>query len=452
MLQSEGNNITLYLPKAAQVDSVQLRWWQIGHNSWALDDVQIGETVHTILYQDSFTNGLNSAIWSSVIGGSVSNPSCGTVDDDMALFFSQAGVREAITEFLDLRQAHGVSFYILTKFLTYCNGLDNGETIELSIRAGYGDWITLRSYGSASSTYFYEEIPENMKVYLAQFRWSQISPVIAGYDVWAIDSVEIHSTYQSTACSVACFADNFNSGAYNASIWSTISGAQLTTPPCSSKISSKALYFNNTNTRHAITHFLDLRGMYAVSFYLQIVRSDKLCAAINESNVVVYYNTNNNHNWIAIGSFNSINFVTETFVTVPLPREARNQSVSIRIAQPNYSGSVFSIDNFAIYSPNQCPPLSVTQTSTIIPSTTPSPSNSLNCNYYWDNFDSGTFKSTLWSSQINAKVGLSPCQNVSGYSVQFKLQSQLTTHPLDLRGVHSISFYLISGNGSNGCV
>ena len=456
MLPSEGNNITLYLPKAAQVDSVQIRWWQIGYNSWVLDDIQIGENVHTILYQDYFTNGLNPGIWSAVIGGSVSSPSCGTVDNGMALFFSQAGIREAITDFLDLRQAHGVSFYILTTFFTNCNGLDNGETIELSIRAGYGDWITLHSYGSASSTYIYEEIPENMKVSLAQLRWMQTSPVIAGYDIWAIDSVELHSSYQSTACSVACFADNFNSGAYNASIWSVISGAQLTTPPCSSKISSKALYFNNTNTRHAITHFLDLRGMYAISFYLQIVRSDKLCAAINESNVVVFYNTNNNHNWIVIGSFNSIKFVTETFVTVPLPREARNQSVSIRIAQPNYSGSVFSIDNFAIYSPNQCPPLSVTQTSTITPPTTPTPSNTLNCNHYLDNFDSGTFKSTLWSSQIDAKVGLSPCRNVSGllwYSVQLESwQSQLTTHPLDLRGVHSISFYLISGNGSNGCI
>ena len=454
---SEGTKLTVYLPTEAQVDLVQLRWQHMPDtgDTWMLDDVQIGENIHTILYQDAFTNYLNSAIWSSVTGGSVSIPPCGSVDNGMALFFSQTGVREAITEFLDLRQAQAVSFYIATTFSTNCNGLDNGETIELSIRVDYGEWITIQSYSSTSSTYFYEEIPENMRVNSAQLRWAQTVPAMANYDVWAIDSIEIHSIYPRTACSVSCFSDNFDSGAYNTSIWSSISGAQFTTVPCSTKFLSKALYFNMTNARHAITHPLDLQGMYAISFYLQIVRSDEICDAVNETNVIVYYTTNGNENWIEIGSFGGIKFVTETLVTVPLPREARNQSISIRIVQQNYIGSVSSIDNFGIYSPDQCPPLSVMQTSPVMPpTTTPPPSTSLHCNYYWDNFDSGTFKSTLWSSQTDAEVVMLPCQSASSlnwYGIKFMHSAQIATQALDLSGVDFISFHLLSGNGSNGC-
>ena len=461
---SNGNTFTLYLPSAVQVNSVQLRWHQPSHTSysgsdtWILDDVEIGEIVDTILYEDPFTSTLSSTLWSSVVGGSVSSSSCAAIDIGSSLYFSQNGTREAVTRFLDLRQAEAVSFYLMTTS-SACDGLDSGETVELSIRAGYGSWTTLQSINGATSTYYYVQIPDNMKVHSVQLRWMQNVPVINGYDVWAIDSIEVHSVFERTICSTACVSDSFNADTYSSSVWSSVSGSQVTTSPCSTKASSRVLYFSGSSTRQAITQPLDLRGLYAVSFTLQIVAySNQRCAEITSGNDVrVYYSTNGGSNWIEIGSFSGRKFAVETIATVALPLEARGESVSIRIAQPSFSSAVvWSIDDFGIYTPNQCPPLSVGQTSTIIPPTpTPTPSPSLGCNYYWDNFDSSSFMSSLWSSTLGMRILLQPCRvsSLQRHAAQFYSSStrQLLTQPLDLRGVETISFYLLSGSSSSGC-
>ena len=157
-----------------------------------------------------------------------------------------------------------------------------------------------------------------------------------------------------------------------------------------------------------------------------------------------------------MGNINGPQYVAKTRVTFSLPFKARNQSVAIRIAQLTYSTTVWSLSDFAIYSPDQCPPLSVGEISTVAPPTsTPVLSGNLVCNYYWDNFDSGSYKTTLWSSFTGVAVVLSPCGIVSTlqrYSVLFTYETrQLVTHALDLRGVESISFYLSSGRRSSQC-
>ena len=451
-----GVNVTIYLPKIVQVNFVQLRWLHspyVSSDTWILDNVQIGEYTHKILYQDSFTINLSTTMWTSVIGGSVVIPPCGAIDMDNALFFAQGGTRKAITNYLDLSDANAVSFYINTASSQNCDGLDNGETVKLSMRVANGNWKTVQNYGNAGSTYYYVNIPESMKVHSVQLRWIQSLPAIAGYDVWAIDTVKIHSVFPSTKCSIACIADNFNSGTYNSSVWSYISGAQVATSPCSTKEYSKSLYFNQSYTRQAITYSLDLRRMYAISFQLQLVNYNGTCSAVNDDLVIVYYSNDNENNWIELDSFNGNRFVTETFVTIPLPLEAKNQSVFIQIAQPNYLHSAWSIDDFGIYSSTQC---SSEQSVTTIVQPTPLPTPSANtlCNYYWDNFDSGTYKNDLWSSLVGVQVELTPCQQDSAlqkYGVVFngRQARQLITNALDLRGVDFISFFLISGGYIN---
>ena len=448
----------MYLPSEARVSGVQLRW--IGstnpyggrNNDYYLDDVEIGEAVHTILYQESFTYQLHSLLWSSVVGGTVTTPTCGALDAGNALIFSADGTREATMQFLDLNQATAVSFYISAG----CDGLDHVETIELSIRAGHGPWRMLESISNVNRTYFYVDIPEDMKVHSAQLRWMQNVPAISGYDVWGIDSIQIHSVNSKTVCSTACISDNFNSGTYNASVWSTIYGAQVTVPPCSTRSSGMSLYFNQSGARHAITHPLDLRGMYAVSFYLQIVQyNDLYCSSSNQDYVTIHYSLNLGDSWIEIKTFVSYAFLVETYVTVALPIEARDQHVSIRIAQPTYTSGVWSLDNFGIYSPDQCPPLSATDTTTVIPPTpTPVESNNFACSYYRDDFDGGLFNSNLWSSFTGVDIVYSPCGlfPMQTYGVRFVYDvRELVTQDLDLRGVETIKFSLVTGNGINGC-
>ena len=457
-----GGYITVYLPKHVQVNPVQLRWLDnsttstTSYDVWILDDIQIGENVYTVLYQENFTSSLSTSLWSSVFEGSVMIPPCGAIDEGNALFFSQGGIREAITQFIDLSQANAVSFYIMTSSASNCDGLDSGETVDFSIRAGYGDWVKIRSFESVASKYIYIEIPANLKVSSAKLRWKQSAQTLNGQDVWSIDSIKVHSRYSKTSCSMACIFDSFHSGNYNTSVWRFVSGAQVAAPPCSIKAFYKALHFNQSNTREAITQSLDLRGMYAISFNLQIIRSNEVCTAVNGENVIVYYSTTGANVWTEIGSFTGTKFVTETFVTIPLPLKARSQSISIRIAQPSYSDSIWSLGDFGIYSPDQCPPLSVTQPDATPPPTpTPTPSTGLTCNYYWDNFDSGTYKNTLWSSFQGGQVNSNFCQLPSAqrYAIQFLYATnrELTTHALDLRGVESITFYLKTGNNLHGC-
>ena len=446
-----GINVTLYLPKIVQVNFVRLRWLHtpyVSRDAWILDNVQIGDYTHKILYQDSFTNSLSATMWTSVIGGSVVIPPCGPLDMDNSLFFAQGGTRKAITNYLDLRDANAISFYISTASSQNCDGLDNGETVKLSMRAVNGNWKTIQSYGNMDSTYFYVTIPESMKIHSVQLQWMQNLPAIAGYDVWAIDTVKIHSVFPSTKCSVACISDNFNSGAYNTSVWSYIIGAQVATSPCSTREFSKSLYFNQSYTRQAITYSLDLRRMYAISFQLQLVNYNGTCTVVNDDHVIIYYSIDN-ENWIKLNSFNGNRFVTETFVTIPLPHEAKNQSVFIQIAQPNYLHSAWSIDDFGIYSSDQCS--SELSTTTIMqPTPLSTLSTSTLCNYYWDDFNSGTYKNDLWSSLVGVQVELAPCQldlTSQKYGVVFngRQTRQLITNALDLRGVDLISFYLISG-------
>ncbi|XP_065903815.1 reelin-like [Dysidea avara] len=461
---SSGRTFVIYLPKAVQVNSVQLRWSQPSHSTstnsdrWVLDDVNFGEGADAVLYEDTFTTSLNPTLWSSIVGGTVTTPPCGSIDVGTCLYFSQDGTREAVTQFLDLRQVSGVSFYLMTTSDGNCEGLNSGETVELSIRAGYGSWNRLESLSNADSKYYYVEIPANFKVHSAQLQLMQNIQAINGYDVWAIDSFQVHSKNQRTICSTACISDNFDSGSYSTTVWSTVSGAQVLSPPCSTKASSMALYFSESGTREAITQALDLRGLYAISFILQIVSYNERCVEITSGNDIrVYYSTTGNSgSWNEIGTYSGSMYAVESTATVPLPLEARSQPVYIRIAQPSYSGTVWSMDDFSIYSPNQCPPLSITETVSIIPPTpTPTPSTSLTCNFYSDNFDSNSFSSTMWSSTIGLRLSRSRCglPSLQRYGAEFYSfgTRELVTTLLDLRGVESFSFYLISGSSSNGC-
>ena len=461
-----GKLFTLYLPKVAQTTSVQFRWSQqeftsfVGSSEWVLDDVQIGENVDTILYEDSFTTGINPALWASIVGGVATRPPCGLIHVGDYLYFSRQGSREAITHLLDLRQADGVSFFLMTVTEgSQCEGLDAGEFIELSIRTENSSWNRLESFSDADGDYFFASIPGEFKVSSAQLRWRQPLLGVSGQDVWSIDTIKIHNTNQKTACSTACVSDNFDSGTYDTSVWSSVSGAQVISPPCSIKAFSMGLYFNGSGTREAITQALDLRGLYAIGLTLQIVMYNGACTEITTGNVVsMYYSTTSSSDgWVEIVSFSGRRNSTETAATISLPLEARNQSVYIRIAQPSYTDSVWSLDDFNIYSPDQCPPLLVSGNATVEPPTpTPVPLTNLSCNFYFDNFDNGLVSRDLWSSTANVRVVRQPCGLSSSqrFAVQFwEIASarELVTRSLDLSGIRLLSFYLRAGSSDNGC-
>ena len=100
--------MTIRLPVAAQINSVQLRWldntstYAPTLNGWILDDVKIGENIDTIIYQDTFDSSVNPTLWSSIVGAGQSNLYCTIIDNGNILEFNLDGVREATTQHLDL--------------------------------------------------------------------------------------------------------------------------------------------------------------------------------------------------------------------------------------------------------------------------------------------------------------------------------------------------------------
>ena len=471
-----GHYVMVYLPEAAKTTSVSLRWSQPSHSGytnydvWVLDDVKIGEVIETVLHSDYFTHVYNPSFWSTVQGGSVVTPPCGPTHSDNALYFNLDGIREAVTHPLDLREATGMRFYLqIGSSDSTCDNAESGEGVELSYRIGTKmRWILMQTfspfgYGSAKNFYF--TIDSSLLYNNVQFRFMQSVLGTSLYDTWSIDNFEILKSEGQVKCSVPCYSDNFESGVVNDSLWKSISGAIITVPPCSDVYYGRSLYFTGNRTREATTIGLDLRGLYAISFNLQIGSYDNECDQAEKGDDIILSYSLESSSWVMLHTFSAINsiYTRATTVVVPIPLFVRTQGVSLRWAQTQHSGSsqdTWFIDNVGVFSPNQCssPPTTTTKMTMPLPTPLPAPSPTPSpetCKYYSDNFDTGEYKTSLWAAVTGLQVTLQPCglPYLLHHALQFygALTREAITHPLDLKGVDFISFYLISGHSSNGC-
>ena len=72
-------------------------------------------------------------------------------------------------------------------------------------------------------------------------------------------------------------------------------------------------------------------------------------------------------------------------------------------------------------------------------------------NLYYDSFDYG-YNMELWSNITGGYTSNSPCSTSSVWLYFQGWPSRLLiTQPLDLQEIHSVTFYLVFGSGSNGC-
>ena len=458
-----GTMLVINIPVPVRTNAVQLRWRSSLNRLWVLDNVEIGNSIDTILYEDSFTREVNSALWSSISGSYVVTPPCGITDSGRALYFSRNGRREAVTVPLDLRQATSVSFYLrIGSSDSTCENAEYAEDLEFSYRMRNGYWTLLQTFTSTSyrtARYVDITIPNEIRANDVQVRIAQTVHVSDSYDVWSIDTFIVHSMMQRPECSMACYIDNFENN-YNHSIWALVMGGVVVPLLCSSNYKySEGLYFNGSNARVAVTRNLDLSRLYAISFNLQIILNNGECGIVvpHGEDVTLSYSVSGD-TWYEFKRFDSGSYKLLTKVTVILPVDARQTNVAIRFTQSFYARSIWAIDDFGIYSPDRCSPLHYTTSTTsmpIAPSPYPSPVASTVCNYYSDNFDSGFYDTSLWSTVTGIRISLEPCglSYSQHYGVEFYSfgRRELTTDPLDLRGVEYISFYLLSGSSSNGC-
>jgi len=457
-----GRRIKLYLPKVAKSSLVSLKWSQPLHRGstnydvWVLDDVEIGDYVTTALYSDYFTDYYyNPSLWSTVQGGNANSPPCGPTHSGSSLYFYLGSVRQAVTHPLDLRDATGLSFYLrIGSSDNRCDKPESGEGVELSYRIGVNsNWTlitTFSPFNYLNTEFVYFPINTFLQYSNVQFHIMQTALATLSSDAWSIDSFEIISSEPQTKCSLSCYSDNFDSGVFDATLWSSTIGALIAVPPCNDVFYGRSLYFNGSGTREAITNPLDLRGLYALSFTIQIGSYDNECDQAETGDDIILYYFSTGSSWQILQTFTATSYTRATTVTVPIPRTVRAQGVSLRWAQPQHSGSsqdTWFIDNVGVYSPDQCPP-SAYQT------TTPSP-QFRTCNFYSDNFDAGRYDIALWDyvTGITPSVQLCGLPSSNHYGMLFTSSGkrQMITRPLNLQGVESISFYLISGTSYNKC-
>ncbi len=144
--------------------------------------------------QDDFDPGIDMSQWSTVVATASTN--CGSVTGN-ALYFNDAGVREAITFDLNVSSGGTVEFYlkIANGTTTPCESADLNEDVvlEYSINGG-GTWFNINTYTYnlfPNFTLISETVPIAAQTSSTRFRWRQLQHSGACCDHWALDDISI---------------------------------------------------------------------------------------------------------------------------------------------------------------------------------------------------------------------------------------------------------------------
>ncbi|MBI4930395.1 MAG: choice-of-anchor D domain-containing protein [Bacteroidetes bacterium] len=139
---------------------------------------------------DDFDPAINNPMWSFENGFLSTN--CGSMSGN-ALYFNNAGVRQAATIDLNTLAGGNINFAIRLGSGGICEYLDPGEDIvfEYSNNGG-GSWTNISTYYSGTNltfTSYVIPVPAGAKTSSTRFRWRQLSHSGSCCDHWALDNV-----------------------------------------------------------------------------------------------------------------------------------------------------------------------------------------------------------------------------------------------------------------------
>ena len=142
------------------------------------------------------------------------------------------------------------------------------------------------------------------------------------------------------------YFDDFNSGSYNSSLWSTVSGGYPSFG-CGTFSGSYALYFNSSSTRYATTNPMAIGSGSSIEFYLKIASSSTSSCENADSgeDVVLEYSTNGS-NWTIINTYNTSLYSSFTYINETMPNLSQSNNIRLRWRQLSHSGNGY--DNWAI--------------------------------------------------------------------------------------------------------
>lgn len=161
------------------------------------DSASLIGVVNQILVNEDFEGGINTNIWTSILGETISS-TCGSVAGD-ALFFNGGGTRSAETTDFNLSNGGSLSFYIKVATGTApCDDAEIGEDIYLEYSTnGGGTWVpmaTLLESNYPIFTYFSLPIPAGAQTGTTRFRWHQPNFTGPNEDVWMLENIGLSAT------------------------------------------------------------------------------------------------------------------------------------------------------------------------------------------------------------------------------------------------------------------
>ena len=148
--------------------------------------------------QDDFDPGTDNSMW-SIINNGIANLNCGSMTGN-ALHFDGIGLREAITNSMDLTACTSIDFCIMIGAGgAPCENADAGEDVDLSYSIDGGiTWVLIQKFDEAIFniwTCLNINIPNPAKTNATLLRWNQPNfSACIGCDNWAIDDVQIACT------------------------------------------------------------------------------------------------------------------------------------------------------------------------------------------------------------------------------------------------------------------
>lgn len=230
------------------------------------DSSQLNLLIENIVFEDSINPDYNSALWSSVTGGSASS-ACGSGSGN-AIYFNSAGSRWAATA--SINTVNGGTLYFALKIANGtapCEGAEPGEDVVLEYSNNGGlSWTIFKTYYENQYPVFTSlniPIPLAAQTAGTRFRWRQLTNSGAGQDNWALDDIYIG------------IKNNSNS----TFVWSPVTGLSDTsiTDPMSYPSSAITYYISVTDTGSGCNYTDSVFINVGQPFTLNVSNDDTIC-------------------------------------------------------------------------------------------------------------------------------------------------------------------------------
>ncbi|XP_041459310.1 reelin-like [Lytechinus variegatus] len=398
--------VALQLPVRSHSNATRIRWWQpsregVYMDEWAIDQIFIGGYIHgqTVLEDDFMTSlqndgdqnfSLHDQNW-LISPGSTMGQVC-DVTHNALHFASNEQMRYTITSdvmvtdhtFLQFDIALGCNqqescYGILLEY-----SLDMGKTWNPLLTECFPSQVEctgyhMRSVYLADIYYGWNRVtlplPQYTRSKSTRFRWSQPPRFDPGHE-WALSNVYIgsecsdmcngHGQCSSGICicdqgwtGPSCqrpsvrlpqsLRDTFSAQPVSGrGHWSKVIGA-MTSESCGPVASGTYLHFTKSCSRQLVTSDFDLTHADYIQFYFRF-------GCLNppqhrDEGVLLEYSLDGGITWTLLLELYHHQYQRATFVSLPLPPEARHNGTRLKWWQPSHSGpdtADWAIDNVFI--------------------------------------------------------------------------------------------------------